>query len=52
MQRDKIPHFISILDDILDMVPEELPQELPPMRDIHHTIDLIPGSILPNHPAY
>jgi len=34
------------------LFPEEIPAGLPPKRDIQHYIDLIPGSILPNKPAY
>ena len=38
----------NLLDDFIDMVPNELPSELPPLKDIQHAIDLVPGSQLPN----
>ncbi|WRX11626.1 Integrase [Theobroma cacao] len=41
-----------IIEEFCDVVLEEIPHGLPPMRDIQHAIDFIPGSIIPNKPAY
>ena len=45
------PTAIPILKKFADVYPKKLPDSLPPMRDVQHVIDLVPGS-LPNLPHY
>ena len=48
-----IPHQVkSILEEFKDVVPDELPPGLPPMRDIQHCIDFVPGAAIPHKAAY
>lgn len=49
----QIPNYLEPLhQNILIFMPDELPPGLPPMREIQHHIDLIPGSSLPIKLAY
>ena len=48
-----VPSAVTeLLQQYGDVFPHELPPDLPPMRDIQHAIDLVPGAPLPNKVAY
>ncbi|GJV96511.1 putative CCCH-type zinc finger family protein [Tanacetum coccineum] len=41
-----------LLKEFADVIPDDIPPGLSAMRDIQHCIDFIPGSAIPNRPAY
>jgi hypothetical protein len=44
--------LLSLLKEFQDVFLDELPHGPPPLRDIEHRVDLIPGAPLPNHATY
>jgi hypothetical protein len=44
--------IVSLLQKFEDVFPGEVPYGLPPIRGIEHQIDFIPGTSIPNQPAY
>lgn len=45
------PQVRTLIEEFADVAPAELPSRLPPLRDIQHCIDLVPGSIIPHRAA-
>jgi hypothetical protein len=43
---------ISLLQEFEDVFTNEIPSGVPLVRGIKHYIDLVPGSTIPNRPAY
>jgi hypothetical protein len=43
---------VSLLQESDDVFPEKMLSGLPPIRDIEHQIDFIPGAVIPNRSAY
>ena len=41
-----------IFRDFADVMPDELPAGLPPVRDVDHKIELVPGATPPSRPTY
>lgn len=52
-EKHEVPTLLEPpLHEFQDIILDEIPPSLPPMRDIQHCIDLIPGAMLPNKSAY
>ncbi|CAN4076702.1 unnamed protein product [Withania somnifera] len=45
-------HVLEPLTPYQDLFPDEMSKGLPPLRGIEHQLDFVPGSQIPNRPAY
>ncbi|PKU87302.1 RNA-directed DNA polymerase [Dendrobium catenatum] len=41
-----------LLREFHQVFPDKLPTGVPPMREVQHAVDFIPGSVIPNRPTY
>ena len=46
------PKVSGLLSEYGDVISNNVPEELPPVRQISHQIDLIPGASFPNKAAH
>ncbi|XP_054817160.1 uncharacterized protein LOC129316815 [Prosopis cineraria] len=46
------PGVIPLLSEFSYVISDEIPPRFPPMRDIQHAIDFVPGAVILNKPAY
>ena len=51
-REEQLEEVKSVLQEFKNAFPKELPNHLPPMHNIQHTIDFVPGATLPNLPHY
>jgi len=51
-QKEHPKEIVTASKEFEDVFLEDLPDQLPPLRDIQHVIDLVPGATLPNLPHY
>ena len=48
-----IPSIVQpLLREFQYVILDEIPSSLPPIRDIQHFIDFVPGLVIPNKAAY